>query len=579
MKVSKKFFNPVACSTKLAAALTQDFSKDNYSVVSPEHTAWFREYQNVNTLKKVEDASQESELHNAALASFVARNSDLRSVNSLFVSNRAGIDDSSITGYILRRARHLVRWVLADITTEEVFDACRHSNGVTRGVSFSDTSLNRKSLLPWTVTARASPVIQSYFEYDPSYAKACFEFQASYGPFRPELTTIVDGSRATTVPKRWDQRRMICIEPTGNMYIQQGLMQVMYKRLKSHGLDVRTLPDKHRWLAFWSSVSGSDATVDLSNASDSVAYELVRYLFSPKWFAWLDVARCSTMEVLGESIDVASFATMGNATTFPVETLVFWAISVSVVEFTTLRQRYYGTKPWKIVSLLTHPSSREAVSVFGDDIILPRSAVPNLFFVLGQLGFTINTGKSFYNPGLSFRESCGGDFYHGRAVRPFFIKGPTTTSKIGFEAWFYIVANSLLKTYSSYVGGVGYFYESKAFELLFSWLLKVTPLVKVVPSAFPEDSGLRGPEGLRLAKCYARGRISQVRYTEQGWIDFKYLKFRYKNRTPMFEAIAYALWQKSDARGDYIDSHWTDFLPDERSSDSEFPFRKKKVNT
>jgi hypothetical protein len=576
MKASKKkLFNPVACSTKLAAALSQDLRKDNYSVVSPEHRSWFSEYQHVNTLKKVEDAQHEAELHKKALHSFVARNHDLRSVNSLLSSNRAGIDDSTIVGYILRRARHLVRWVLADVTTEEIFDACRHSNGVTRGVSFADTSLNRKSLLPWTCTERVSRTVESYFAYDNLYAKACIEYTASFGPYRPGMITLVDGSRATTVPKQATKRRMICIEPTGNMYIQQGLMQVMYKRLAAIGLDVKTLPDRHQMLAFWASISGSDATIDLSNASDSVAYELVRYLFSPKWFGWLDLARCSTMEVLGESIQVESFATMGNATTFPVETLVFWAISVSVVDFTNHRQKDYGVRPWRIGSLLTLPSSREAVSVFGDDIILPRSAVPNLFYVLGQLGFSINTEKSFYDSGLSFRESCGGDFYHGRAVRPFFVRGPTTTSRMGFEAWFYVMANSLLKTYRSYVGGVGYFYESQAFELLFSWLLKVTPLVKVVPSSFPEDSGLRGPEGYRLARCYARGRISRVKFTEQGWVDFEYLRFRYKNRNAIFEALTYALRLKAEARGETFDPYWADYLPVEDPLEPLTPFRKK----
>lgn len=567
---SKKFFDPVERATMLSAALNQDLSvslegDDRYAL-------FFRKNQYVSTLKKVEAETSNERLHQEALAAFLHRNRALEPVNLLLASCQP--DNDSVLGYVLLRARHLVRWVLGDISTEEIFDASRHSNGVSRGVPFMDTSLNQKSSLPWTATERALKIVLNYWQYDPLYYLGCCE--VSNQPLSALSNfNIVNGSRATTVPKQFDARRMIAIEPTGNMFLQQGLMHIMYRRLAEVGLDVKTLPDRHKDLAFWSSVSGHLATLDLSNASDTVSLELVRYLFSPKWFYWLNATRSPTMLINDEEVSLAAYATMGNATTFPVETLVFWAISCSCVMFSRYK-KHYGVRPWKLASVLTSHEDRAAVSVFGDDIILPTSAVPDVLYCLGQLGFSINSKKSFYDEGLSFRESCGGDFYHGRDVRPWFIRGPTTYTRIGLEAWLYVMANTLLKKYRTYFGGVGYMYEKRAFGLILEWLSQVTPLIKVVPATFPDDSGLQGLEGLRLARTYLpKEKISPVGRSEQGWYSFRYLRFRYPKEKKVLEALEYASRLKTFYRAPPRSPKWFDYLPVSESPTSYSPLRKK----
>ena len=98
---------------------------------------------------------------------------------------------------------------------------------------------------------------------------------------------------------------------------------------------------------------------------------------------------------------------MGNGFTFEMETLMFWALTKAVC------------------LVLGLPSSIEDVSVYGDDIICPVEAVPLLKEVFDHVGLTFNAKKSHWvGP---FRESCGGHYYDGREVTPFYVKKPIRT--------------------------------------------------------------------------------------------------------------------------------------------------------
>jgi hypothetical protein len=94
---------------------------------------------------------------------------------------------------------------------------------------------------------------------------------------------------------------------------------------------------------------------------------------------------------------------MGNGFTFELESLLFYAIAKATAYFT-------GTSG--------------TISVYGDDIIIPSQMYHDLTFVLKILGFSVNPDKSFSEG--PFRESCGGHFYNGTRVTPFYIRGPIT---------------------------------------------------------------------------------------------------------------------------------------------------------
>ena len=91
---------------------------------------------------------------------------------------------------------------------------------------------------------------------------------------------------------------------------------------------------------------------------------------------------------------------MGNGFTFEVESLIFWALTESVVDFLELSDRRVG--------------------VYGDDIVVSTEAVTLLREVLSFAGFTFNEGKSFWSG--NFRESCGKHYFSGTDVTPFYIR-------------------------------------------------------------------------------------------------------------------------------------------------------------
>lgn len=217
---------------------------------------------------------------------------------------------------------------------------------------------------------------------------------------------FVRGNRFATVPKTALTDRCIGIEPSINVFFQLGLGRILRKRLRNAtGWDLDTAQDIHRQVACRASATREFATLDLSNASDTVCRNLVRVLVPPSWVFHLEALRSPTTEVDGKRVYLEKFSSMGNGYTFELETILFAAIVSSVLESTELGSGRLG----------------EDLFVFGDDIICPDRAVRAVTAALNFCGFTVNSEKSF-SGSIPFRESCGGDYFDGRAVRPFFLK-------------------------------------------------------------------------------------------------------------------------------------------------------------
>lgn len=228
---------------------------------------------------------------------------------------------------------------------------------------------------------------------------------------------FVRGNRFTTAPKDATKDRPIAAEPSVNIFYQLALGRLVRQRLKRVGIDIRSGKETHMRLACEASITGLDATLDLKNASDTVAYNLVRLLLPPGWFRLFDELRspftrfgpgdargllplCTKQE---HWVKLEKFSSMGNGFTFELETLIFWAIA----DYSS--EQSVG------------PMRRRTLC-FGDDIICDTQSVRAVTAALRFFGFTINSEKSFWEG--SFRESCGGDFWNGRPVRPFFQENP-----------------------------------------------------------------------------------------------------------------------------------------------------------
>ncbi|DAD51696.1 TPA_asm: RNA-directed RNA polymerase [ssRNA phage Esthiorhiza.4_19] len=217
----------------------------------------------------------------------------------------------------------------------------------------------------------------------------------------------VRGNRYLTVPKTGLIDRSIAVEPALNVFYQLGLGTSIRHCLSRHaGWDLDRAQDIHRAMARESSVTREFATLDLSNASDTVSLELVRLLLPPAWFRALYELRSPFTLVDGHWCRLEKFSSMGNGYTFELETLIFAAL-LSVLLEKHGRSGLLG----------------QDLFVFGDDLILPEDCVKSAVAMLSYCGFTINRDKSFSGP-FGFRESCGADFFEGLDVRSFYLKVP-----------------------------------------------------------------------------------------------------------------------------------------------------------
>jgi hypothetical protein len=224
---------------------------------------------------------------------------------------------------------------------------------------------------------------------------------------RPEkrgLIRPVDFGRFVTVPKDAKTDRSIEIQPSINVFYQLGVGAAMRQRLNRWGIDLDNGQDVHRRVACEASRSGTYSTIDLSSASDTISREVVKALIPGDWYAVMAMLRTSkSLLPNGKKLWLEKFSAMGNGYTFELETLIFGAL----VEAT--------------LSELGEPNKAGIdFWVYGDDIIVPTCTTRAVLAVLRRFGFTPNASKTFSTG--QFRESCGGDFFGGAAVRPHYLK-------------------------------------------------------------------------------------------------------------------------------------------------------------
>lgn len=201
------------------------------------------------------------------------------------------------------------------------------------------------------------------------------------------------------VPKSAKTLRSIGVEPTLNGFGQQGIGKHIRKRLQRAGVDL-TDQTRNQKLACQGSIDGSLATVDMSSASDTIAYGLVLHLLPIGWFELLDRFRTGSVVYKDRVIQLHKFSSMGNSYTFELESLLFYGLAYATCT-------HLGLNP-------------KDVSVYGDDVIIPVEAMSLFEEVLTVAGFIINTDKSFCSG--PFRESCGTDYFEGLDIRPFYLK-------------------------------------------------------------------------------------------------------------------------------------------------------------
>lgn len=292
---------------------------------------------------------------------------------------------------MLWRARQIVSGILGSYDLDEHFRFCDFSPGAT-------TEFKRQNAAIPTKWEEGSHITKDALPYGIAFLRVA--------PHHGRFLTIVDGNEVFTVPKDFKKDRTCAKEPTLNMFFQKGLGGVFRNRLQREGLLHSDAAARHQRLARKASIDGDLTTDDLSSASDTICLVLPQLLLPVKWFEACYRLRSHQGTLPdGTVITYEKISSMGNGYTFELETLLFYALIRAVCGKDT------------------------TVSVYGDDLIYPSRYCAQVRSLLRTCGFTLNKEKSF-NEG-PFRESCGGHFFKGHDVTPFYLHTmPTTYGQI-----------------------------------------------------------------------------------------------------------------------------------------------------
>lgn len=341
-----------------------------------------KDYQAVKLLSKGVGLETNIDTKNVALVKFLECEDQCRRVNSNF--RLEGFGFSSRAMRIFSNMQRKISSILGELPALEALDF-HFGPGASYGTR-GDTSVYKK--------------VTSALECTPAMVGTLGDFLSEFPGWIAEGShdvKIVEGSQLIVVPKNAKTDRPICIEPLLNGLMQSGYGTYIRSRLKRWGIDLKD-QGVNQSLA-GKAFSEALSTVDFSSASDTISYNLVLNALPYEWFDALDNCRSPQYEIEGAWYNFHKFSSMGNSYTFELESLLFFSLALCVCEELNIDVKV-GTN----------------LSVYGDDVIIPRDAFDLFSEISEVLGFSVNLSKSFKLG--SFFESCGHDYFNGTYVRP-----------------------------------------------------------------------------------------------------------------------------------------------------------------
>lgn len=428
---------------------------------------------------------------------FVLSESSCRLQNEAFRASARG-EFSFLRGVepALLRAQRKIAQVLGPFPSFQQL-GYRFGKGATTLTPKRKASLREKFSAGVSCSEECLPIAKAILEELPllsdaicSYEKVDEDGDEWFG-----ISLHLHDGRLEFVPKNAKTFRSVIVEPVLNGLYQLALGDHMTKRLAAFGVDLRD-QTRNQSLALEGSLTGALATLDLSAASDSVSTELVFSLLPLDWAIGLARGRTGHVLYRGNRLALEKFSSMGNGFTFPLQSLIFWALARAVCD------------------------NNETVSVYGDDIILPSARATEFIRLLTCVGFTVNEEKS-YTEG-PFRESCGRDFYRGIDVRPYFQK-----------EW---VSPRTLFTLHNYYVRRGL---SEFSERVLNW---IHPALR-----------LYGPDGYGDGHLLGSwNRVRKPSHERRGWAGYTFSTFSLKGRKDIrpqlpgdFVLPSYSIYQRS----------------------------------
>lgn len=348
---------------------------------------FFASFQSIKLLSKFPNLKTGIDLKKEAQKNFLSAEASCLQTNARFRS-RCSEGFSPRVERVISYAQRKIAAILGDVPCFEDLKF-EFGPGASYGVR-GDTSVHAKTSSDLECTYAMLPVLREFLEEFPGWVQ----------PGVHDVK-VVQGSELTFVPKDAKTDRPICIEPLLNGLYQKGFGAYIRDRLKRHGIDLKNQTVNQRLAQ--SAYAESLSTVDFRSASDTIAYGLVLDLLPLPWFEALDVARSPSFFYDGCWYPFQKFTSMGNAYTFELESLIFYGLAFACAQ-------ELGIVVQTGVNL----------SVYGDDVIIPRGSFDLFAEVSTVCGFTVNKDKSFKDG--PFFESCGADYFRGTPVRPILLK-------------------------------------------------------------------------------------------------------------------------------------------------------------
>jgi hypothetical protein len=291
---------------------------------------------------------------------------------------------------LILRTQKIICDILGKLEYPRIAELCRFGTGATMDLKRGST-LVQKSWRP-TITLNAIPYLCRVIAND----RYLGSLVGGFNDLR-----IVENNRVVMVPKSAKTDRTIAAEPTLNGFVQQGIGRFIRLKLLRFGVDLNDQTVNQSLAS--RAISMDLATIDLSSASDTLCTALVKLLLPREWFEFLDSVRSVKSKFQGKNFHLQKFSSMGNAFTFELESLIFYALLRATLDTFPL------------------PLHDSVISVYGDDLIIPSAYQTAVSRVLNWAGFKVNEEKSFYGTVL-YRESCGKHYFGGSEVTPTYQK-------------------------------------------------------------------------------------------------------------------------------------------------------------
>lgn len=288
--------------------------------------------------------------------------------------------------------------------------------------------------------------------------------------FQNDLPSLC--AKLVTVPKSCSALRTITVEPCLNQFVQQGLNTILRDEIQKCSVLRNSLTldsqEPNQELALEGSRTGEWCTVDLSSASDLLHNDLVKLVFrkKPRFLEALMTCRTPNVKIGQTDLALKKFAGMGNATTFPVQSVVFASLAIASILVSD-----------KSPNLRKLARAARCVRVFGDDIVIKREHFSGLADWISSFGLKINQGKTFSIG--NFRESCGVDAFRGQNVTPVYLRHDPEVTSSDPNALLSLVSTS------NQLWMKGYYRTSEFLKTKVETLLGPLPLV-------PQDSQALG---------------------------------------------------------------------------------------